>query len=134
MNEPGLRRQMLLRLMLLVVLTFGVFGMHTFGHPPDLGRSAAGHMTAAAHEIDPVPVPEQGHDGSHGQGDSLDAFSVCLAVLGTALVLISLAMLRQRRWDLPMPASAQPWAAGQHRAPPRRPIGLRLTAVSVLRT
>jgi hypothetical protein len=132
-NEPNLRRQTLLRLMLLVALTFGVFGMHTFGHPPDLGRSAAGHMTTTAHKIEPAPAPEQGHDGSHGHGNGLHAFTVCLAVLGTVLVLISLSMLRQRRWDLAMPA-AQTWATGKRRAPPRRPIGLHLTAASVLRT
>ncbi|MEV0810331.1 hypothetical protein [Micromonospora sp. NPDC050200] len=34
-------------------------------------------------------------------------------MLGTVLVLISLSMLRQRRWDLAVPAPpAQPWAAG----------------------
>ncbi|MEV0810332.1 hypothetical protein [Micromonospora sp. NPDC050200] len=43
--------------------TFGVFGMHTFGHPPDLRLSATGHMTTAAYKIGPVPAPDQGHDG-----------------------------------------------------------------------
>ncbi|MEU2616090.1 DUF6153 family protein [Micromonospora sp. NPDC007271] len=129
-----MRRQRLLRVVLLVALAFGVFGMHTFGHPPDLRCSVAGDMATAAHEIDHVSAPEQGRDSSHGYGDDLHAFTVCLAVLGAALVLISLTMLRQRRWNLAMPADAQRWATGRRRAPPPRPIGLRLTAASVLRT
>ncbi|RZU76337.1 DUF2946 family protein [Micromonospora kangleipakensis] len=133
-NEPSLRRQTLLRLVLLVALAFGVFGMHTFGHPPDLGSSGGGYMTTAAHKIETVPAAEQGHDGSHGHSDGLHAITVCLAVLGGVLVLSSLSALRQRQWDLAMPTGAQPWATGRRRAPPRRPIGLHLTAASVLRT
>ncbi|MFG2058736.1 DUF6153 family protein [Micromonospora sp. NPDC048930] len=133
-NEPSPRRQTLLRLVLLVALTFGVFGMHTFGHPPDLGSSSAGHMTTAVHKVETVPSTEQGHHGSHGHGDGLHAFTVCLAVLGSVLVLSSLSVLRQRRWDLSLAAGTRSSATGGRRVPPRRPIGLHLTAVSVLRT
>jgi hypothetical protein len=134
-NEPNLRRrQTLLRLTLLVALAFGVFGMHTFGHPPDLEHPAVGHGTTAGHMIEPVPAPAQGHDGSHGHGDDLHAFTVCLAVLGAVLVLISVVLLRRRRRDLAMPAGVWPWVTGKCRAPPRRPIGLHLTVLSVLRT
>ncbi|WP_435585937.1 DUF6153 family protein [Micromonospora aurantiaca (nom. illeg.)] len=134
LKEPRLRRQTLLRLMLLVALTLGVFGMHTFGHPSDLASPSAGHMTATAHKIENMPSAAQGHHGSHGRSDGLHAFTVCLAVLGGVLVLSSLSLLRQRRWDLCVPAGPRSWAAGRRRAPPRPPIGLHLTAVSVMRT
>lgn len=130
LKEP---RRTLLRLVLLVALTFGVFGMHTFGHPSDLASPGAGHMTAAADKIENMPAAAKGHHGSHGHSDGLHAFTVCLAVLGGVLVLSSLSLLRQRRWDLGVPARPRSWAAGRRRAPPR-PIGLHLTAVSVMRT
>ncbi|MFF4894426.1 DUF6153 family protein [Micromonospora chersina] len=133
-KEPRLRRQTLLRLMLLVALTFGVFGMHTFGHPSDLPAPGAGHMTAAAHEIENMPAAAHGLHGTHGHSDGLHAFTVCLAVLGGVLVLGSLSLLRQRRWDRYVPAGPRSWAQGRRRAPPGRPIGLHLTAVSVMRT
>ncbi|MGW9193621.1 DUF6153 family protein [Micromonospora chersina] len=120
--------------MLLVALTFGVFGMHTFGHPSDLPAPRAGHMTAAAHKIENTPAAAHGHHGSHGHSDGHHAFTVCLAVLGGVLVLGSLSLLRQRRWDRYVPAGPRSWATRRHRAPPRRPIGLHLTAVSVMRT
>lgn len=133
-NEPSLWKQTLLRLVLLIVLALGVLGIHTFGHPPDLGSFGAGHMTTAAHKIGIVPAAEQGHDGSHGHGDGLHAFTACLAVLGSVLVLSSLSVLRQRRWDLWVPAGPLSWATGGRPAPARRPIGLHLAAVSVVRT
>ncbi|GGR98927.1 hypothetical protein GCM10010169_49420 [Micromonospora fulviviridis] len=134
LKEPRLRRQTLLRLVLLVALTFGVFGMHTFGHPSDLVSPGVGHMTSAVHTIEDAPAPAQGHHGSHGRKDGLHAFTVCLAVLGGVLVLGSLSLLRHRRWDLCVPAGPRSWATGRRRAPSHRPIGLHLTAVSVMRT
>ncbi|SCL56155.1 hypothetical protein GA0070603_2151 [Micromonospora chersina] len=136
LKEPRLRRQTLSRLMLLVALTFGVFGMHTFGHPSDLPAPGAGHMTPAAQKIEHLPAAAHGHGhhGSHGHSDGLHAFTVCLAVLGGVLVLSSLSLLRQRRWDRYVPTGSRSWATGRRRAPPRRSIGLHLTAVSVMRT
>lgn len=92
-NGSSLRKQTLLRLVLLVALAFGVLSMHTFGHPPDLGCFGAGQLTTATHKIGIVPAAEQGHDGSHGHGDGLHPFTACLAVLGSVLVLSSLSVL-----------------------------------------
>ncbi|MGC4885645.1 DUF6153 family protein [Micromonospora sp. DT227] len=135
MYEASLRRPPLLRLVLLVALAFGVFGMHTFGHPPDPAAAGTGHTATAAHQSSTGSTAEQGHGGSHGHDDGVHPFAVCLAVLGSVLLLSFLPTLRQRRWDPCRPAgSRRSWATGSRRGPPRRPIGLHLTAVSVLRT
>ncbi|SCG62477.1 hypothetical protein [Micromonospora halophytica] len=60
-------------------------------------------------------------------------WSVCLAVLGTLTVTLLLAAL-VLRWRRPVPGARRPGgrSAGS-RAPPGRPVGLRLATVSVLR-
>ncbi|MFF0659171.1 hypothetical protein [Micromonospora tulbaghiae] len=114
------RSHPLLRLALFVAVTFGVFGMHTFGHPtgPEAAHASAAH----------------GEDGSPGHGEGMHAFTVCLAVLGGALVLSALSLLCRPRRGTGTPAGPRSRGPGPHRGPPRPPIGLRLRAVTVLRT
>ncbi|MEU4636197.1 DUF6153 family protein [Micromonospora chalcea] len=135
------RTHPLLRLALFVAVAFGVFGMHTFGHPagPDAAHASAahgstGHDAGAAHEIAAAPDAAHGPDGSPGHRDGTHAFTVCLAVLGGALVLGVLALLRRRRRGTGTPTG--PWSRVNRpdRGPPRPTIGLRLRAVTVLRT
>ncbi|MFI7246838.1 DUF6153 family protein [Micromonospora chalcea] len=135
------RAHPLLRLALFVAVAFGVFGMHTFGHPagPDTAHASAahagtGHAAGTGHDIAAEPDAAHGEGGSPGHRDGLHAFTVCLAVLGGALILGVLALLRRRRRGVGTPAG--PWSRVNRpdRGPPRRPIGLRLRAVTVLRT
>ncbi|MFJ1538883.1 DUF6153 family protein [Micromonospora chalcea] len=129
------RAHPLLRLALFVAVAFGVFGMHTFGHPAgqDAAHASAAHA-GTGHEIAAEPDAAHGDGGSPGHRDGLHAFTVCLAVLGGALILGVLALLRRRRRGAGTPAG--PWSRVNRpdRGPPRRPIGLRLRAVTVLRT
>ncbi|MBC9002954.1 MULTISPECIES: hypothetical protein [Micromonospora] len=124
-----------LRLMLLVALAFGVLGMHTVGHHPYLGGSGVESTMADLHHAPVAPAGEHSPSGSDGHGHGVDAFAVCLAVLGAAVVLASLSMLRRCRRDLPLSARARHWTRGRGYDPPSRPrLGLQMTAVSVLRT
>lgn len=122
------RAHPLLRLALFVAVTFGVFGMHTFGHPagPDAAHASAVHGSTghAAH----------GDDGPPGHSDGTHVFTVCLAVLGGALVLGALSLLWRPRRGPGTPAGPRSRGPGPDRGPPRRPIGLLLRAVTVLRT
>ncbi|MEU4789359.1 DUF6153 family protein [Micromonospora tulbaghiae] len=129
------RSHPLLRLALLVAVTFGVFGMHTFGHPagPDAAHASAAHGSAG-HEIASAPAAAHGEDGPPGHRDGAHAFTVCLAVLGGALVLGALSLLRGRRRGAGTPTGLRSRGPRPDRGPPRRPIGLRLRAVTVLRT
>ncbi|MBQ1041588.1 hypothetical protein KBX03_03620 [Micromonospora sp. C72] len=132
------RSHPLLRLALFVAVTLGVFGMHTFGHPtgPDAAHASTAHAAHAStvHEIAAEPDAAHGEGGSPGHRDGLHAFTVCLAVLGGALVLGVLSLLRRRRRGAGTPTG--PWSRVNRpdRGRPRRPIGLRLRAVTVLRT
>ncbi|MGV9766229.1 MULTISPECIES: DUF6153 family protein [Micromonospora] len=134
------RSHPLLRLALFVAVTFGVFGMHTFGHPtgPEAAHASAAHGSTAdagtAHESAAAPDAAHGEDGSPGHGEGMHAFTVCLAVLGGALVLSALSLLCRPRRGTGTPAGPRSRGPGPHRGPPRPPIGLRLRAVTVLRT
>ncbi|MEU2703914.1 MULTISPECIES: DUF6153 family protein [Micromonospora] len=119
-----------LRLALLVAVTLGVFGMHTLGHPgePGAAHASTAHRSAAA------PAAEHGPDGSPGHRGGEHAFTVCLAVLGGALILGVLSLLRSRHRGARTPTGHRRRVISPDRGPPRRPIGLRLRAVTVLRT
>ncbi|MCO1617926.1 DUF6153 family protein [Micromonospora sp. CPM1] len=142
------RAHPLLRSALFVAVAFGVFGMHTFGHPagPDAAHASAahagtGHASAAhagiahaADEIAAAPGVVHGEDGSPGHRDGLHAFTVCLAVLGGVLVLGALSLLCRPRRATGTPTGPRSRGPGPGRGPPRPPIGLRLRAATVLRT
>ncbi|MEU8368079.1 hypothetical protein [Micromonospora tulbaghiae] len=152
------RAHPLLRSALFVAVAFGVFGMHTFGHPagPDAAHASAAHASAAhasaahagtghasaahagiahaADEIAAAPGVVHGEDGSPGHRDGLHAFTVCLAVLGGVLVLGVLSLLCRPRPATGTPTGPRSRGPGPGRGPPRPPIGLRLRAATVLRT
>ncbi|MCZ7429994.1 DUF6153 family protein [Micromonospora sp. WMMA1949] len=133
------RAHPLLRLALFVAVTFGVFGMHTFGHPagPDAAHASAvhaGHAADVGREIAAAPDAAHGDDGPAGHRDGTHVFTVCLAVLGGALVLGALSLLWRPRRGTGTPTGPRSRGPGPDRGPPRPPIGLVLRAVTVLRT
>jgi hypothetical protein len=132
------------QLLLLVLLTLGVAGMHTLGHgagqehghPGSPGMSD--HMPVAQ-VVPPADVtlaaaaplgePPTGH------GPDLSVFTVCLAVLGAWGIVLLLRWAQARRGRLGR-TSRLPAAApdrGHGRAPPARLVGLRMAVVSVMR-
>ncbi len=137
------RRFAALRLLLLVLVAFGVAGMHTMGHPSDSHATmtmAASHGTPAMPEpamnaaapihvagVALVGLPTPG-------GGSLDPTEVCLAIL-TAVglaVLIACALRAVRAAGggvAPVPAVF----AALGRGPPPPALGLVLADLSVLR-
>ncbi|MEV4816114.1 DUF6153 family protein [Micromonospora tulbaghiae] len=131
------RAHPLLRLALFVAVTFGVFGMHTFGHPtgPDPAHANVAHVGVAhvAGTADEIAAAH-GEDGSPGHQDGMHAFTVCLAVLGGVLVLGALSLLCRPRRGTGTPTGPRSRGPGPDRGPPRPPIGLRLRAATVLRT
>ncbi|GLW47508.1 hypothetical protein Stsp02_31700 [Streptomyces sp. NBRC 14336] len=136
-------------LLLVVVLAFGVFVMHTIGHPTEshaAGMGPASHVSApTAHSApatyqdaaDPASA-ELKHSAAPQQAPStdmpvmaMDMLSLCLAVLLAAWVLMALvrsALARHRDWLANLRAQV---AAVLHPNPP--PRGPDLTRLSVLR-
>jgi hypothetical protein len=134
------------RFLLLAVITLGVVGMHTLGHPgSDHGRDASMvHVVAMPHEaISGVAAPLMAVAASHdvsvaGQtAPAMGSMNVCLAivtVLGIAALLLAL---------LTGQGHGHRIAFGEHvrgtihgRGPPLRvpPLARRLATLSVLRT
>ncbi|RKN50395.1 DUF6153 family protein [Micromonospora endolithica] len=127
--------------LLLVLLTLGVAGMHTFGHG---GHAASGHETAAnglphgaltaADQVDVHQVRQVAQVGEPTTGGSTGAelFSVCLAVLGAFGLAFGLALLRVRSRRATCVAWTRCAAHRGGRGPPVTLLGLRVAAVSVL--
>jgi hypothetical protein len=133
--SSGPEQRSALRLMLLVALAVGVLGMHTVGHHPYLGGSRLESAMADLRHAPVAPAHQQSPSGSDGHGRGVDAFAVCLAVLGAGVVLASLSMLRRCRRELTVSARVRHLTRGRGCGPlPRPPLGLQMTAVSVLRT
>ncbi|MEU0246201.1 DUF6153 family protein [Streptomyces sp. NPDC006235] len=137
-------------LLLVVVLAFGVFAMHTLGHPDHSSGSAmsadshSAPMDAAAAVHDPMNAPAVTGAGAashaadptdssstHESGMAMDMLSLCLAVLFGAWVLATLlksAFARHQEWLARL--LAQVAAVLRPNPPPRGPD---LTQLSVLR-
>ncbi|MFC9913983.1 DUF6153 family protein [Streptomyces sp. NPDC059862] len=137
-------------LLLVVVLAFGVFAMHTLGHPDHSSGSAmsadshSAPMDAAAAVHDPMSAPAVTGTGTvdhatgpsessstHEPGMAMDMLSLCLAVLFGAWVLATLlksAFARHQEWLARL--LAQVAAVLRPNPPPRGPD---LTQLSVLR-
>ena len=138
------RRVSLPRVVLLVLLAFGVAGMHTLGHD-DGGHAASAHPSAASGAVPAMPafaiaerdsardlVPPAGAPSSGG-GVDLNLFSVCLAVLGGFILLLGVT-LRGTRSVWQSSGVGALFAAGRGgRGPPGPSAGLRLLRVAVLR-
>ena len=89
-----------LRLLLLLVVSAGVAGMHTLGHATSSGHGGvASHggefvanepmMAAAGNAIEAVPP----HTDAFGIGTRLHPLTACLAILAGSLLLLLAAML-----------------------------------------
>ncbi|MER8219875.1 DUF6153 family protein [Streptomyces sp. NPDC094143] len=125
-------------LLLVVVLAFGVFVMHTVGHPTEAHGSGTGHATVreqpAAHSSEDSPhAAPADHPASTdlpvGTGDMT---SLCVAVLLAAWVLTALARSALAR-DPDGRTRLRARALAAWRPGPPPPRGPDLTRLSVLR-
>ncbi|WNI25098.1 DUF6153 family protein [Streptomyces sp. ITFR-16] len=122
------------RLLLFAALLFGIFTMHTVGHP------AADH--APEHSGTVASAPQMPSDPAAGAAaphhpaappHGMDPLAVCLAVLGVwglALLTVLLLVPATRRAVGPLPGAG---AAPAVRVPPPRPRKAALIGLSVLR-
>ncbi|MGW0471390.1 DUF6153 family protein [Streptomyces coeruleorubidus] len=134
-------------LLLAVMLTLGVFAMHTLGHPeeshgPGMAGSVAGAEGARhdsmARNTAPLddPAPEHGSAASaakspvHELPGGMDPMSVCLAVLTVWLIGLFLHALLVRRQERLTALLARSMALARPGTPPPRPL---LSQLSVLR-
>ncbi|MGW0227428.1 hypothetical protein ACWDWO_03865 [Actinopolymorpha singaporensis] len=158
----GRRGSAAVRLLLLGLLTLGVVGMHTLGHPsshhpPEMGTQAVpAHSSHGSEHADPATagsaqVKATGNDArsiapgrhhtvtSHKSGDrgmGLDPLSVCLGVLTVLGLIIALRLARLRRDEGIVPRRRVGVGIGGSgtRGPPGRPaVGLHLADLSVQR-
>ncbi|WP_449350746.1 DUF6153 family protein [Streptomyces shaanxiensis] len=137
-------------LLLVVVLAFGVFAMHTLGHPDDSSDSAAmgtvsqaSAMGTAATALDPASAtapmgtadqaadPAHGSSPTHDPGMAMDLLSVCVAVLFGAWALATLLRSALARHQDPLARLLAQVAVVPRPDPP--PRGPDLTRLSVLR-
>ncbi|MGV9454481.1 DUF6153 family protein [Streptomyces sp. NPDC003635] len=128
-------------LLLVAVLTFGIFAMHTMGHPEEssgAAMSTASHASAADTGAQATPhagasahTDSSTEASSHESGMAMDMASLCVAVLFGAWVLAALlksAFARHQEWLARL--RAQVGAVQRPNPPPRGPD---LTQLSVLR-
>ncbi|MDN0199951.1 hypothetical protein [Streptomyces sp. S.PNR 29] len=139
-------------LLLVVMLTLGVFAMHTMGHPEESsGHGMSGTMPAVAgtHQDGvaqeaPAPVPPARSEvmAEHGTGASaatlpvhelpsgMDLMSVCVAVLTVWLLGLFLRAAVAGRQERLTALLARSMALARPDTPPPRPL---LSQLSVLR-
>ncbi|GAA0793374.1 DUF6153 family protein [Spirilliplanes yamanashiensis] len=133
------------RLVLLLAVTFGVFGMHTVGH---VGTAHAA-MPQGSHSVDvpPTEIPAMampvepvlsaaGSVSAGGGSLMLDPTAICLAVLSAVGVLALMRLARRRRAGRVLPGRAagrSQAGSTSERAPPGRRVGLVVAQLSVLR-
>ncbi|MEU5425466.1 DUF6153 family protein [Streptomyces olivoreticuli] len=126
------------RLLLFAALLLGIVTMHTLGHPTGHGenRGTASHAMAAMAD-DPAAAPHASdhHAASvHGESHGMDPMSVCLAVLGSALlVLVLLLGAAALRRLAPVPAVVRARLLAALRPIPPPPRHKALARLSVLR-
>ncbi|MFI9063369.1 hypothetical protein ACIGQE_16015 [Streptomyces sp. NPDC053429] len=106
-------------LLLVVVLALGVFVMHTAGHPDSPSAHPPAH-TAPAHTA--AAMAAAGPDGGvraapHAPGMQMDMTSLCVAVLGAAVLLSLLGAALRRGTG----RAARPGTGAMPRPVPRPP-------------
>lgn len=136
------------QLLLFAALLFGIFTMHTVGHPAEHGGPGGGAAPMAAEHSMTAPgpaagqvtqVPEAAHPGIRhpvrpAPMRGMDPMAVCLAVLTVWGLALLTALMAARR-----PANGVPGTAGARSPrlprppPPPRPRKALLTSLSVLR-
>ncbi|MFI1796089.1 DUF6153 family protein [Streptomyces sp. NPDC020379] len=120
------------RLLLFTALLLGIVTMHSLGHPAEHGGPAAGShtMRAEAHHAAPPRAPSV-----HGESHGTDPMSVCLAVLGSALLalvlLLGAAALRRAAAALPALRARLLLALRPIPPPPRHKALARLSVLRV---
>lgn len=138
-------------LLLVVVLAFGVFSMHTMGHPKESSASgmdgmvhavaADPHRSPEADETGVTEAPAAPADLTEQVADLLgtsadepfagmDLMSVCMAVLSVWLLALYLRAASARRSDWPEDLLTRVIVLVRPNPPPRRPD---LAQLSVLR-
>ncbi|QDQ11201.1 DUF6153 family protein [Streptomyces spectabilis] len=130
--------------LLLVALLFGIVTMHTLGHPQEHGGGSA--PADHARMADATARHGEGHAGAGPAADArtvsppeppshdtgMDPMSVCLAVLGSALVLALFGAVAARPplaapVRLPAGLRAAPWP----NPPPPRALLARLSVLRI---
>lgn len=128
--------------MLLVLLAFGVAGMHTVGHAGHngsgdhgaaTGRVALAMITNAGQETVNEPPTARIIEATGGDGMGGGLFAVCLAVFGALGLVLRAAVTRGRARGGLLRRCPGGSALAFGRGPPVRRLGLRMAAVSVLR-
>jgi hypothetical protein len=134
-------------LLLVVLLTLGVFAMHTMGHPDEshghgtdvaVASAEGARHDSMARNTAPLddPEPEHGTAASaakspvHEPPGGMDPMSVCLAVLTVWLLGLFLHALVVRRQERLTALLARSMALARSGTPPPRPL---LSQLSVLR-
>ncbi|WNI32267.1 DUF6153 family protein [Streptomyces sp. ITFR-6] len=134
------------QLLLFAALLFGIFTMHTVGHPAEHGGQGAGQPSShAAHSMVMAGAASAGADtravNAHAHHPDrpapmrgMDPMAVCLAVLSVWGLALLTALLMARR---PAGGLSRHTAARSQRSPrpppPPRPRRALLTDLSVLR-
>ncbi|WP_329542042.1 hypothetical protein [Streptomyces sp. NBC_01358] len=126
------------RLLLFAALLFGIFTMHTVGHPAE--HSGTGPATATASHVmtgpvmTPGPVKAVRHDTPPPM-PGMDPLSVCVAVLGAWGIALLTLWPAVRRCVSPRPGPGRGRSPRMPRPPPPppRPRKAVLTGLSVLR-
>lgn len=129
-------------LLLLLLVTAGLFTMHTLGHSGP--HDSAMHAHAMGATAPPPAQPEIAVDRSDGQTQTSDqgpgkplpfgSLAVCMAVLGTLVVLVVAALLSAgiACWTARLTQLSRR-VTGMVRGPPVMPIGLLVADLSVAR-
>jgi len=123
------------RWLLLVALVLGVAGMHTLGHPKP-GRGLDGMVTStSAHGSDGPPGfdPHSAGQASDERLPGLDPMAVCLAILSSLALLVSVSATLRARLAVGELSGSRSWRPRIARPPPKR-TAVRLARLSVLRT
>ncbi|MFF3175094.1 DUF6153 family protein [Streptomyces sp. NPDC057900] len=135
------------QLLLFAALLFGIFTMHTVGHPAEHGGQGAGPASphashsmsmagAVSADADTRAVNAQArHPDRPAPMRGMDPMAVCLAVLsvwGLALLTALLVVARRPAGSLPRNSAARS-ARSPRPPPPPRPRKALLTDLSVLR-
>ncbi|MGW7099526.1 DUF6153 family protein [Streptomyces sp. NPDC054838] len=117
------------QLLLIVVLALGVFVMHTTGHPDSPSAHQTAHPSAHAPAAMAASGPDRG-DRAAPHAPGMDMASLCLAVLGAAVLLVLVRAALRRCTEGPANRRAGAVTCLVPRPPPRAPD---LTLLSILR-
>ncbi|MFI5629451.1 hypothetical protein ACIA8E_08740 [Streptomyces sp. NPDC051664] len=100
------------QLLLFAALLFGIFAMHTVGHPTEHhGQNAVVTMDSGVHGAGSAAEPSRGHASvlTATTGEGMPPIGVCLAVLGTwSVTLLAVWLMALRPADHLLRAAGAP--------------------------